>query len=48
VAELQAKRQQDQDRLRQRMSSGMPGVSSGGGAGRGGGGGGGAARTGGR
>jgi hypothetical protein len=39
VAELQAKRQQDQDRLRQRMSTGMPGVATGGG-GRGGGGGG--------
>jgi HlyD family secretion protein len=44
VAEIQAKRQQDQARLRQRMGSGLPGAPTGGGGGgsRGGGGGGGA------
>jgi HlyD family secretion protein len=41
VAEVQAKRQEDQSRLRQRMGSGMPGVPAGGGARAGGGGGGG-------
>ena len=39
VAELQAKRKEDQARLRERMGSGMPGVTSGRGGGGGGGGG---------
>ena len=50
VAEAQASRTQAQDRLRQRMGSGVPGVPTGGGAGggaRGGGGGGGGGRGGG-
>jgi HlyD family secretion protein len=37
VAELQAKRRQDQDRLRQRLGSGVPGAPGGGGGGGGGG-----------
>jgi len=36
VAEVQAKRQNDQAQLRQRMGSGMPGVGAPGGGGRGG------------
>ena len=39
VAEIQAKRQQDQSRMRQRMGGGVPGVPTGGGGGRPGGGG---------
>jgi HlyD family secretion protein len=38
VAELQAKRAQDQSRIRQRMGSGLPGSAGGGGSGRGAGG----------
>ena len=52
VAELQAKRRQDQSRLRERLGSGVPGVpgagAGGGGGGRGAGGGGGGAGGGGR
>ena len=40
VAEAQAQRTQSQERIRQRMGSGMPGVPGGGGGARGGGGGG--------
>jgi HlyD family secretion protein len=36
VAEVQAKRQNDQAQMRQRMGSGMPGVGAPGGGGRGG------------
>lgn len=48
VAELQAKRAQDQNRLRQRMGTGLPGAGGGGGGPGGGGGGGGGGRGGGR
>ena len=44
VAELQAKRKQDQSRIRQRVGNGLPGTAGGGGGGGGGRGGGGGGR----